>query len=100
MASTTQGGTSALSIVPRSKKGFPRKRNKDVHVSTRHRAEITAGSEILGQGSASEISNLARSESMGLRGKEVNDGGDVAFVGDIGGLRSKLMELEREKRVG
>ncbi|PVH72580.1 hypothetical protein DL98DRAFT_539072 [Cadophora sp. DSE1049] len=80
---------------PRSRKGFPRKRNRDAHVSTRHRAGSTVGSEVFRKGSTSATPEGAGSENLG--GKECCDSADVPSIADTSGFRAKLMELERER---
>ena len=65
-------------------------------MSTRHNTHSGVRSEIFGEGSASETPEPSRSESFA--GKEDHDDGGMPSIEDIGGLRAKLIELEREKR--
>jgi hypothetical protein len=82
---------------PRAKKGFPRKRNRDVHMNTHHNASSTIIGATIREGGTSETPEQARNEILGtqLSGGEA---GEMIATEDMSGLYLKLKELEREKR--
>jgi hypothetical protein len=72
---------------PRATKGFPRKRNRDAHMSTRHNAPSTVIGKI--------ILEQAIDETLGT--KLGGEDSEMATTEDMIGLELKLRELEREK---
>lgn len=81
---------------PRARKGFPRKSNRNLHVTTRHNdfSFATPGG-ITEDGGASESPEQTVDEGLGT---QLNCGtGEMAEVENRRGLEFKLKELEKEK---
>jgi hypothetical protein len=81
---------------PRARKGFPRKSNRNLHVTTRHHdfSFATPGG-IMEDGGASESPEQAVDEGLGT---QLDCGaGEMAAVENRRGLEFKLKELEKEK---
>jgi hypothetical protein len=84
----------SVTSCPRAQKGFPRKQNRDAHVSTRHVSQPAVGSEVSSEGSISATPEL--SERLGSQ--DATQGKDEYTVDKMHVLRVKLEELEKEKK--
>ncbi|KAE9367169.1 hypothetical protein N431DRAFT_418305 [Stipitochalara longipes BDJ] len=78
---------------PRASKGFPRKRNRDAHMTTHHTSSAIMGNSIDQKRTSESPENEIVETPIYFRGEEE----ERAAIGDMGGLESKLNELEREK---
>lgn len=86
-----------VQLCPRASKGFPRKRNRDVHLNTRHQIQSAVGSGVFAGGIASATPESTQSRRESLNSKWQVEGGDGYVTGDVIGLTAKLMQLEKEK---
>ena len=79
---------------PRARKGFPRKKNKDLHIRTRHNASLTMIGKSIEKGGTSASPEQA---DGGLDVRFGEEDREMVTTKDMTGLELKLKELEREK---
>ena len=84
----------SVASCPRAQKGFPRKKNRDLHVSTRHVSQPTVGSEVSKEGTIPVTPELSERDGS----QDATQGKDQYNVDKIYILRMKLEELEKEKK--
>jgi len=83
-----------VELCPRARKGFPRKRNRDLHISTRHNASRTMIGELIEQG-ATPTSPEQADGGFDIRFGDKDR--EMVTIMDMAGLELKLKELEKEK---
>ncbi|KAF4628842.1 hypothetical protein G7Y89_g9308 [Cudoniella acicularis] len=83
---------------PRARKGFPRKRNRDVHMSTRHNTLSTIIDRVTREGSEGRTSEIPEQTIEEILSTKLSgEVGEMATIENISGLELKLVELEKEK---
>ncbi|KAN0091780.1 hypothetical protein V8E51_017627 [Hyaloscypha variabilis] len=81
---------------PRASKGFPRKRNRDAHLTTHHMSSVSVVGNGTAAGSVSELLEPVAGDDLGVI--PCGESEAEAAIRDMGGLEWKLEELEMEKR--
>ncbi|PMD28955.1 hypothetical protein L207DRAFT_642762 [Hyaloscypha variabilis F] len=82
---------------PRASKGFPRKRNRDAHLTTHHMSSVSVVGNGAAAESVSELLEPVAGDDLGVIPR--CEGEAEAAIGDVRGLELKMKELEREKSV-